>query len=567
MKKIYLIIICLIYSYSFGQIIYSENVGSPSASTPVSTYNGWQNTSPIIYSGSGSARTSSPSSGYSGASGSGNVFLTNTAGTNLIISGLNTSSYNASDIQLSFGYLTNNTSIQLVAEQSTDGTNWTPITFTQNSTVNAWTLVTIPGGQIPSSSTLSLRFTQPSTAQMRIDDIKLTSVSASCTLSLGTPVLSCLASTLSLDSYTVTIPYTGGANATYTITTSGTISGDDPTSTAAGNIIVTFTENTNYNITITGGTCNLNVNGNSPECKPTNTLPFNDSFPYTIGNSLNSEQKWTIANSGDNILTTSGNLTYTGISSSGNSISFSGAGAESRTPFTNTTSGTIYASFLVTASDLSNITADLTTTYFALFTNNTGASTNARIWIRKNGTQYQFGLGVASTASDWDTNLYNANDIQYLVLGYEFAINKLSLYVNPTVGGSNVVPTVSVNPASPLSSIGGFMLRQDDIATTPTMIIDELTIDTTPNFTLSSSSFDAIDGLTMYPNPLKGNTLHLTSTANAEMSVQIFDLVGKEVLNSNVINNSVNVSSLNAGVYIVKVIEEGKTATRKLVIQ
>ncbi len=87
------------------------------------------------------------------------------------------------------------------------------------------------------------------------------------------------------------------------------------------------------------------------------------------------------------------------------------------------------------------------------------------------------------------------------------------------------------------------------------------------NFTLSSSSFDAIEGLTMYPNPLKGDTLFLTSTANAAMSVQIFDVLGKEVLKSNVMNNTVNVSGLNAGVYIVKVTEEGKTATRKLVIQ
>jgi hypothetical protein len=71
----------------------------------------------------------------------------------------------------------------------------------------------------------------------------------------------------------------------------------------------------------------------------------------------------------------------------------------------------------------------------------------------------------------------------------------------------------------------------------------------------------------MYPNPLKGNTLYFTSTANADMSVQIYDVLGKEVVNSKVMNNTVNVSGLNAGVYMVKVTEEGKTATRKLVIQ
>jgi hypothetical protein len=87
------------------------------------------------------------------------------------------------------------------------------------------------------------------------------------------------------------------------------------------------------------------------------------------------------------------------------------------------------------------------------------------------------------------------------------------------------------------------------------------------NAPLSSSSFDNINGLTMYPNPLSGNTLYLTSTANAAMAVQIFDLLGKEVLKATVVNNAVNVSGLNAGVYMVKVTEEGKTASRKLVIQ
>jgi hypothetical protein len=87
------------------------------------------------------------------------------------------------------------------------------------------------------------------------------------------------------------------------------------------------------------------------------------------------------------------------------------------------------------------------------------------------------------------------------------------------------------------------------------------------NTYLTTSSFDNINGLSMYPNPLSGNTLFLTSTANAPMSVQIFDLLGKEVVKADVVNNTINVSSLNAGVYMVKVTEEGKTATRKLVIQ
>lgn len=552
---------------SFGQTFYSENMGSPASTTLITAYTGWQNTSPITYTGTGDVRTSTASSGYTGASGSGNVFLTSTAGRNLIISGLNTSAYAQADIQLSFGYLTNNTGSQLVVETSTDGSTWTPVTFSQNATANTWYLITITGGQIPSSSTLSLRFTQPATAQMRVDDVKLSNVSASCTLSLGTPVAVCDASTLALDTYTVTIPYTGGGNATYVITpSSGVVGGDNPTSIAAGNITISgITEGVAFSATVTGGTCNLSTNGNSPECETASALPYNEPFNYTVGNSLGGEQKWTNVNSGDNVLVATGNLNYTGITSTGNSITFSGAGIDVRSPFTSTNSGTIYASFLVTASDLSNVTVDLTNTYFAFFTDAGGSTTTARVWIRKNGTQYQYGLGTGTAPTNWSANLYNANDVQYLVLGYDFSTNLLSLYENPTIGGS-ASSTASVTPSSAFSTLGGFMFRQDAANTTPTMIIDELTINTTPTFTLGAASFSQIDGLKMYPNPTKNN-LFIETALNGDINVSIVNMLGKEVVNTKAVNNTVNVSNLTSGIYIVKITEEGKTSTKKLIIE
>lgn len=72
--------------------------------------------------------------------------------------------------------------------------------------------------------------------------------------------------------------------------------------------------------------------------------------------------------------------------------------------------------------------------------------------------------------------------------------------------------------------------------------------------------------LTMFPNPLTGNVLNIVSSNNGDKTVAIYDVVGKEVLNAKVINGTVNVSNLNAGIYIVKISEEGKTATRKLVV-
>ncbi len=75
-----------------------------------------------------------------------------------------------------------------------------------------------------------------------------------------------------------------------------------------------------------------------------------------------------------------------------------------------------------------------------------------------------------------------------------------------------------------------------------------------------------ISGLKMYPNPVTGSVLNITSDANGSKTVAIYDVLGKQVVNT-VTNSTVNVANLTAGVYIVKINENGKTATRKLVVK
>jgi hypothetical protein len=575
MKKLYFLLACLLTISSFGQTIYSENFGTPTGTTLFPAYTTgtapatFQNGSPILYTGSGDVRASSASTGYVGASGTGNVFLTSTAGKNLIISGINTSAYTASDIQLSFGYNTNSTTTQLVVEKSTDGTTWSPITFNNNANTS-WNLVTIPGGQIPASTTLSLRFTQPATAQMRIDDIKLAAVSASCTLVLGTPVIACVASTSALDNYTVTIPFTGGGNAAYAITTTGIISGDNPATIAAGNIILTFNESNLGTFVISigsGPSCNFTFNVTSPDsCIGTNTIPVNEPFNYTVGTSLNFSQMWKNTSVGsDEILAVAGNLSYTGITATGNSVALAGTGSDTLLPFTDTTSGDIYASFLIKVTDLTGI-SPTGSTYFATFSNATNVY-SGKIWIKPNGTQFQFGISATTATADivWSPNLYNVNTTQYLVLGYNFTNNLLALYENPIIGGS-ASATVSTTPATALTSIANFIFRQDSATSTPAMTLDELSITTVPNFTLSNQSFSQIDGLKMYPNPAKNN-LFIETALNSDINVSIINVLGKEVINSKVSNNVVTISGLTPGMYIVKITEEGKTSTKKLIIE
>ncbi len=425
-------------------------------------------------------------------------------------------------------------------------------------------------GTVPASASGFFLRQYDATQNITIDGIRIYSTwfnASPCSLVLNAETRVCNATTLALDTYTTTIPFTGGGTATYSLSaTTGTISGDNPSTAATGNIIISgVTEGTNNTLTISGG-CNIVKTITAPECKPINTLPFTDSFPYTVGNSLNNEQKWSILNTGDNIVAATGNLNYTGITSTGNSISFGGAGAESKTLFTNTTTGSINARMLVSVTDISGITADLTGAYFAILTDNASSLTNARLWVRKNGTQIQYGIGAATTDVVWGTTLYATGTTQYLVLGYDFSNNTVFLFINPTIGGT-ATPTASYVPTVAITGIGGFVFRQDSATLTPTAItVDELTIDSVLNFTLSNQSFSQIDGLKMYPNPAKNN-LFIETALNSDINVSIIDVLGKEVINSKVSNNAVNISGLNPGIYIVKISEEGKTSTKKLIIE
>lgn len=76
-----------------------------------------------------------------------------------------------------------------------------------------------------------------------------------------------------------------------------------------------------------------------------------------------------------------------------------------------------------------------------------------------------------------------------------------------------------------------------------------------------------ISGLKMFPNPVSGSVLNIVSDANATKTVVVYDMVGKQVVNTVTANGTVNVSDLSAGIYMVNITEEGKTATRKLVVK
>jgi len=76
-----------------------------------------------------------------------------------------------------------------------------------------------------------------------------------------------------------------------------------------------------------------------------------------------------------------------------------------------------------------------------------------------------------------------------------------------------------------------------------------------------------VKGFKMYPNPVYGEEIYITTETNGTKDIQIFDIFGEVVLKDRIATNTLNISRLVPGVYVLQVTEDKKTMTRKLVVK
>ena len=71
----------------------------------------------------------------------------------------------------------------------------------------------------------------------------------------------------------------------------------------------------------------------------------------------------------------------------------------------------------------------------------------------------------------------------------------------------------------------------------------------------------------MYPNPAFGEEIYITTTANGKKNIKVFDVFGEIVLVDQIATNTLNISRLVPGIYVLQLTESNKTMTRKLVVK
>jgi hypothetical protein len=75
-----------------------------------------------------------------------------------------------------------------------------------------------------------------------------------------------------------------------------------------------------------------------------------------------------------------------------------------------------------------------------------------------------------------------------------------------------------------------------------------------------------ISSLSLYPNPATRGLVNIETSTQGDKQVIVMDVLGKTVINTTIPGTELNISSLKSGVYMVQVIQNNATATRKLIV-
>jgi len=79
-------------------------------------------------------------------------------------------------------------------------------------------------------------------------------------------------------------------------------------------------------------------------------------------------------------------------------------------------------------------------------------------------------------------------------------------------------------------------------------------------------SSEKIKGLKVFPNPVKGDVVFITSDQELTKTITVYSVLGGKLMFKVLYTKELNISELNSGVYILKITEGEKEHTQKLFV-
>ena len=235
-------------------------------------------------------------------------------------------------------------------------------------------------------------------------------------------------------------------------------------------------------------------------------------------------------------------------------------------PFT-AVSGKIYFAFDFIVVDPGAVIPGTDNEYFAHFMEVGTFNFRGRMDLVPAPNGGDFTVGISSTGSTADATW--PNDLSYgtsyrATVMYDQDANIAQLWIDASTEADASI--LGADGDDPGTVINGFGVRQSDSDVNESIILDNLIVSQSFNETLSTKERQ-IEGFAMYPNPTNTGFVTISSLNNDAMNVQVFDILGKQVKNETLTNNTLNVSELNTGIYILRLTQNNASITKKLVIR
>ncbi|WP_203294655.1 T9SS type A sorting domain-containing protein [Luteirhabdus pelagi] len=375
---------------------------------------------------------------------------------------------------------------------------------------------------------------------------------AVCPLSVAVESVTCDAETTGTDTYTTVLSFTGGNTETYTITaTEGTIGGDDPSSVASGVITITgVDEGTDFDYEITSALCNITNTIVAPTCEPATEVGSIAALRAgTIGESYT--------------LTSEAILTFQRMERNQKWIEDATAAI-----LIDDAAGTITTSYAI-GDGISGISGQL------------GEFGGVLQFVpdADPGAATSTGNAVNPQVLDIDTYVNNFEDyeselIAFANVAYPIADGTVTYEEDMNYDVTGATGTVIhrtnfdsndcdyIGAVIPQGNLEGIIALAGEFNGTPQVYVRNST-DIDVSLAVGNNSLDTF---AIFPNPTNGNTINIVSQNTGEKQVVIFDVLGKRVMEAT-INEQMNVSALNSGVYIVKISQGNATVTKKLVVK
>lgn len=286
---------------------------------------------------------------------------------------------------------------------------------------------------------------------------------------------------------------------------------------------------------------------------------ISEDFSYTDG-SLVGNSTW------ENVSGTAGDF----LVASGKAVVQHGTPSEDvKIPFTSVT-GDVYAGFDFSVDALG---APYKTTgsdyeYFTHF----GFKARMDIIPGTNGGDYTIGISSSTSTAEanWATDLTFGQTYR-AILKFDQVTGTAQVWIDPSASTDTSISGTDTGAATLIS----FDLRQSDSEENETVRVDNLMIGQTFSNVLVFSTQTAsvgentIEGFSSYPNPVNNGMLTVATSNSNEKEVSIYSVLGKRVFTQKFsgATKQLNVSQISSGIYIMKVLDGDKVATKKLVIK